>query len=421
MTSKAGISRRDRNIVRGLARQVSELAARPSEAAKIAEWKRHNRFERGRALLVVRLEDVWDEFVPVSSLACENECLRRAERILRQRLYAAKHIRDDTPVDGGWDVCLRLADPGYGFAEDCRQVAPGGWGRTGAKYYKVIPDGADPEKWIRDRELIIDRGGTECEYELMCDVLGDIIPVSIRGKQGFWFTPVDTLAMLRGLEQFFLDMLDDPRWVHALLDRMTESDIHYARRAEQEGAVDLNSGQRGLAGGPENFTDELPGEGYDGKHPRLVDMWALGAAQTFSEVSPAMHEEFATPYEARLLNMFGLTHYGCCEPLHNKIHIVRKLPRMRRVSMSPWVDWVVGAENLGREFIYSAKPNPAFLQGMGWDIDVPRRQIVTILEACKANDCQLEFILNGTLTCRGEPHRYDQWTDMVQQLMQQYA
>ena len=141
-----GISSSDRQVIRDLAKQVAELAARPSEAAKIAQWKRHNRFERGRALLVVRLEDVWDEFVPVSSLACQHEPLRQAERILRQRLYMAEHIRDDTPVDGGWDVYLKVADPGYGSADDCRQLAQDGHGRTGAKYCKVIPDGADPDK-----------------------------------------------------------------------------------------------------------------------------------------------------------------------------------------------------------------------------------------------------------------------------------
>jgi hypothetical protein len=417
----SSVTPQDRQCIRDLASRVAELAAAPREAAKISDWKRHNRFERGRALLVVRLEDVWEEFVPDDSLQCTHPVLREAERILRQRLYFAGHIRDDTPIDGAWDVWLKVADPGYGFDEDMRELPRDGHGRTGAKYCKVIPDGADPAEWIKDRELIIDREGTQREADLMHDVLGDILPVSMRGKQGVWFTPVDTLAMLRGLEQFFVDMMDNPKWVHALLDRMTDSDIHYVKRAEEEGAMDLNSGQRGLAGGPENFTDELPGAGYDGEHPRLKDMWALGAAQTFSEVSPAMHEEFATPYEARLLELFGLTHYGCCEPMHDKIHLVRQLPNMRRVSMSPWVDWVRGAENLGREFIYSAKPNPAFLQGDRWDIDIARREIITILDACRANDCQLEFVLNGTLTCRGEPHRYDEWTDMVQQLSHQYV
>ena len=65
-------------------------------------------------------------------------------------------------------------------------------------------------------------------------------------------------------------------------------------------------------------------------------MWGCSNAQIFSEVSPAMHWEFAVKHDLRWLSRWGLTYYGCCEPLDQKIDILRRIPNLRKISASPW-------------------------------------------------------------------------------------
>lgn len=75
------------------------------------------------------------------------------------------------------------------------------------------------------------------------------------------------------------------------------------------------------------YTDELPAPGYDPHRPRTRDLWTCGMAQTFSSVSPPMHQEFELDYVVRWYARFGLVYYGCCEPLHDKIDLVRRSRR----------------------------------------------------------------------------------------------
>lgn len=35
-----------------------------------------------------------------------------------------------------------------------------------------------------------------------------------------------------------------------------------------------------------------------------------------------------------LLARWGLNYYGCCEPLDHKVHILRRIPRLRKISMN---------------------------------------------------------------------------------------
>jgi hypothetical protein len=142
------------------------------------------------------------------------------------------------------------------------------------------------------------------------------------------------------------------------------------------------------------------------------NVWAFGMAQLFTTVSPAMHEQYDIELVRPLYERFGLLYYGCCEPLHNKIHIVRKLRNVRKISMSPWADVNKGAENIHGDYVLSLKPNPAFLAVdlMEDNINKTVREAIT---ACKANNTPLEVIQKDVSTIGYHLDYLDRWEKLV--------
>ena len=132
-----------------------------------------------------------------------------------------------------------------------------------------------------------------------------------------------------------------------------------------------------------------------------------------------MHDEFALTYEKRWLSRFGLNAYGCCEALHRKMDDVKKIPRLRRVSMSPWVDMRMAAEELGDAYIFSRKPNPAIVAGMHWDSGEARRCVRDDLE--RTRGCVVELVLKDTHTCQNDPRRMSEWVRIAKEEAEAFA
>ena len=139
----------------------------------------------------------------------------------------------------------------------------------------------------------------------------------------------------------------------------------------------------------------------------------MGMAQIFASVSPAMHQTFELDYATRWYERFGLVYYGCCEPLDTKLHIVRAIPNLRKISMSPWVKVDRGAERIGRDFVFSRKPSPAFLAGDVFHADAVRADLEQTRDACARYNAPVEFILKDISTVRYQPQRLWEWADIA--------
>ena len=106
-----------------------------------------------------------------------------------------------------------------------------------------------------------------------------------------------------------------------------------------------------------------------------------GLAQMFSTVSPDVFWEFEVDYTGGICDRFGLVYYGCCDPLDGKMAETRLIPNVRKISMSPWVDEERGATEIGTDFVFSRKPNPAFLAWDAFPPDDVRAHLIATREA----------------------------------------
>jgi hypothetical protein len=142
-------------------------------------------------------------------------------------------------------------------------------------------------------------------------------------------------------------------------------------------------------------------------------------AQILTAVSPAMFKEFEVDYAKRWCDRFGLVYFGCCEALDTKMEYVRMVPNVRKVSITQLADVERGAAEIGKDYVFSRKPNPSYIAGNSWDPDLVERDLKDTLDRCANHSCPVELIFKGVSTVRDQPQRLWEWADIAMRLVRQ--
>jgi hypothetical protein len=395
----------DRTILRDLARRIAEIAATDEQRARPERWRAQNALEPQRPLVYCSPEGSWIELVPESTLVCEDDDARGVERGFRYRVYAAEHFTDDQVCDNVFRVPHAVQNTGWGLWPEYVRPEEA---RGSYVWEPPIKTMADVER-IEVPQASHDPEASQRNLAFYRELFGDILEVRLHG--GYWWALglIDEWTFLRGIEQTYWDMTDNPELLHAGMRRLMEGKLAWLDQLEGLGALCLNNENCYVGSGGFGYSDQLPQPDFTGT-VRLRDMWGFCEAQTMSEVSPAMHDEFVLTYQLPILERFGLNCYGCCEPLHLKLDVLKaKVPRMRRISISPWADKRVSAEKLGGDVIFSWKPNPAALAGVDFDPEWVRQDIRETVDIAREHGCVLEIIMKDTHTCNHQPWRFDEW------------
>lgn len=419
MTDSWPVIESDIAVLRELFSRKRAMAQDPVMAERRRLWLRHAALEGARPMILVETCGVLDELVPLSTLRCQAPWAREMERSLRELVFRYEHVRDDYVVEPwiqyGWAVSIGE----FGVAPEL--VRGANEGRLGSYTWDPpIKDlDADFGK-LAFRELTVDRERTAAWGAFLETYFGDILPVRLRS--GYWWTTGLTWSAINliGLEGLMMAMYDNPRGLHRLMAFLRDDFLRLLDWFESEGLLSLNNENDYVGSGSQGWTEALPQARHRGDGAvRVEDLWGLSESQETVGVSPRMFETFIFPYQLPVISRFGLSYYGCCEPVHNRWHVIERIPNLRRVSISPWCDEAFMAKALGRDIIYCRKPNPTMISTGHFDEGAIREDIRTTLRI--AAECNVEFAMKDVHTLHDEPMRLGRWVDLARETMAEFG
>jgi len=397
----------DKEILRGLGRLIVEIAASPVNEEYAELQRRVNNLEMVKPPVYV-YEIPWHEMNVGDELTLRTRhpLCRRYEERLRRLIYKWRHGLGMLVDDPRFSSSLSLEpvveqplqdyiiDTGFGVSvkEDILRVDEKN-PVVSHRYHVQIKCEEDIEK-IRVPEVFFNEEKAEEEFEMLREVFDGVLPVEKRGVSAFWFAPWDEIVMLTGVKEVLVDMYRRPRYVHRLVEKMVDAWLQRLDKYEKLGLL----------------------------HDSPMALWGVGAAQVFAADSPAMHEEFALKHEKRWYERWGFNYYGCCEPLHHKVEVLRRnIPRLRRISMSPFIDFDKAVGNVGDEFIFAWKPNPAVLAESSWNPEAVRRDMEDKLGKARRFNCVMEIHMKDISTVRYQPQRLWEWARIAASAAEKYV
>ncbi len=397
----------DREILRDLAKQYLEISCDPIQDVRRDLWRSHNSFAKTLPLIYIRAF-AWGE-MPQSRCMCRDPFFRQHENRLRSLIFWST-FKDDSVFNPWITVESVKKCTGWGV-EITRHTSSESRGAFKIDYPIKVPE--DMEKLAMPFHEI-DEEKTELNVRRLSDAIGDIITIDINRAPFYtmWGGDISTmLGYFRGIENFMIDMVDNPSWLHELVKFFSDGVLKTHDEAEKAGDWSLSSHQNQAM----PFAGELPDPKANVRGVKRNQLWGFMAAQEFTGVSPAMHEEFLLRYQLPILEKFGLVAYGCCEDLTNKIEMLRKIPNLRRIAVSPFADVGKCAERIGKDYILSYRPSPSDMVGYGFDV----KRISSILRKdlllCK--DSHVDITLKDVETVEGDPLRIKNWVRVARDVI----
>jgi len=409
-------------VLRQLASEVAAIAALPIHQEKARLWRDLNDLHSQRPMVWIN-EICWHEMNVDDELTLQTKhpWAQEQERDFRRTLYQWRHMPGDMIVNDFLACPLAIHSTDFGIMEDVNVVKTDAASDVVSRHFNVqIRDFADLEK-IRMPTITHNATATEFRYEAMCRVYEGILPVKKVGQTHIWFTPWDYLIRWWGIQEAMIDMIERPELVHAGVERMVDAWMIELDQFVSQNLLSLDCNNTRIGSGGYGYTDQLPGSNFDPNCITPLNMWGCSNAQIFSEVSPRMHWEFALEHDLRWLSRFGLTYYGCCEPLDRKIDILRRIPNLRKISVSPWCDTKRAIEKIAGDYVISRKPSPAILAEDAWHPDRARQQIREFLEAAGEKKWHIELIMKDISTVRYQPQRLWQWAAIAREEAERLA
>lgn len=397
------IPSQERDYLRDLAKRQAEYAALPVMDERRKMWYALNDGQAGaRPPMIIETWTFDRDFLPESVFQCASETGRAVELQLLRNIRNHELIDDDKVMPDAFFMDWLSEIDEFGVEIPTETLKDSQGVETGFRYIHPIKDIKRDLDMLKPAECKVDRDGTLERKVFLEELFDGALEVELRGRLSWGTMLTNRIVALMGMEAFFMAMYDAPDHLHRLMAFLRDNALSQMRWAEGEGLLVLNNGNQESFGSSYNFTKRLPAPGYNGGPARMCDMWGCANSQETVGVSPEMFSEFCFPYYRDVCEPMGLLYYGCCEPVHSFWDDLRRLPHLKKVSISRWCDEnLIGEALRGTEIVYSRKPDPNFLSvDEKLNEDAWAAHIRETLEA--ARGCSIEFIVRDVYTVHGD-------------------
>lgn len=414
------LAQADKDILRRLGEQYAKVGETHAKSGKPSLWSALNDLKSKRPMVWIN-EIPWHEMDVDGEL--ENKCghpwARELETELRRTLYQARHMPGDMVVSEYIACPIVFHSTDFGIREKVQTAHTDAENEIYSRHFEIqIKEPEDIEKIKMPKITRMDKA-TDYRYAAMKDLFDGIVDVKKVGQTHIWYTPWDFLIRWMGVEEAMMNLVMMPEMVHQAYERMVEAWMTELDQLDEQNLLSLDCNNTRIGSGGYGYTSELPGEDYNPEHVHPHNMWGCSNAQIFSSVSPEMHWEFALEHDQKWLKRFGLCYYGCCEPLDKKIEILRKIPNLRKISVSPWCDTERVTEEIGADYVMSRKPSPAIFAIGELDEAEAEKQLRDFLD--KAKDGHVELIMKDISTVSYKPQNLWKWEKIAMRVAEKYA
>ena len=396
-----------------LGKKAAEIAALPVQNEKKKLWTANNDLKPVRPMVYVD-QLPWHEINRSEEMKkhCEDPFLSSVEDQLLKLLYRWKHFPCDAVVENCIGIPKTVKNLNYGMHITEDAVRTDAENDIYSHRYRDQIETNEQLNALQPDKLEVNPELDTRHLEICDEIFNGIIPVRLEGVQihaGLW----DRIAQMRSVEKILWDIVDRPEFIIDIVKKFVDLTLSTVKQCEDLGLLDAKLQYVHCTGA---YNSTLPPADYNEAKTRTKDCWAFGMAQLFSTVSPAMHEEFEIDPLKPLYESFGLLYYGCCEPLEKKIGIIRKIKNVRKISVSPWANIDESADNMGKDYVFSLKSNPAFIAADVNEKEI-RGQIEKAITACKRSGSPLEIILKDVSTVSSKLESLDRWCNIAMEMV----
>jgi len=404
------ISENDRKVLRGLASKYMLYALSDKNKEKRELWRALNCMRMQKPMISIE-QIPWNEMDVDGSLVnkVEDPYFRGIEQTLRRQIYKWEHLPADMVLDPYITLPRSISNSGFGLTT--QRLAHSSAGTINSYLFEDQLEELEDLQKIHTPVLSIN---IEKEAEIFYEaekIFGGIAPLEWGGislHSGLW----DSITFWKGVENCYIDLLDRPELIHAIMEKYTSAFIEHIEQINTLKIYDVKSNSCHCS---YTFNDRVSdlerltceGVTYNG--------WTFSMAQLFTSVSPEINREFEVPYMSRIFRYFDSIYYGCCERLDDRLDIIDTMPNIRKISCSPWSDREHFASVLPKKYIMSNKPMPAYLIGSSLDEDLVRKDIRRTIATAKKNGLGLELLLKDISTVENDPRRLWKWSEIVEE------